>query len=768
MRNVVSAASLVVALCAAVASAQESEPLRERIVDVIAELETQGVTVIYGSDLLPDSLTMERVPGAESDLAALDAALQLHGLTLRPGPRDTWLVVLAPEPPEEDETAESRPERLVFGPPSLENIVVSASRYAFSRATGPSTAQLDRRQLLHAPTLGSDAIRATHALPGLTSSGLTARVNVRGGDSDEALIIIDGLRLFNPFHLKDFQSLFSSINPQIVDSMSVYTGAYPAEYGDRMSAVIDIRTLTPTQHRLHEIGVSTLNSSVLSAGRFADDRGTWLTSMRRGNLDLLIDAANSDLGTPQYYDLFNKLEYSVSPKTNIKAGLLVLNDKISLNDSDIATAHEDYRDAYFWVGMDYSSDRLDFDVLVSLIDNSTNRDGTVDDPHGSVGSLADERKFESRAVRASWTYAINDSHWLRTGVEYRDSDASYDFQSQKADRFVIPTPGLARPPQTIDEFVAIEGERHAVFLSYRAQPVPAITTELGLRWDRQDLPADRQLSPRFNVLYDVGERFSVRASWGRYFQAHSFDELQIADGVTNLYPAQESEHTVLGVEYLLGDAASIRLEAYRKEFELLRPRFENLFDRVSLLPELQPDRVMIAPLRGEASGVELSMEGENGPWQWWVNLARSRTRDVFADSRADRSWEEPWSFKGGLLWSGNKWTVSLATTWHTGWPITDLALIGDELSTGQLNGSRLPNFSSVDLRASRSFALERSELEWFVELNNALNAENPCCLEFDVELDSTSRPQSLNVSTDNWLAAIPTIGFVWRLARETR
>ena len=59
----------------------------------------------------------------------------------------------------------------------------------------------------------------------------------------------DGLRLYNPYHLKNFQSIFSTVDPRLVRSIDVYTGGFPAIYGDRMSSVIDIASMTPPEER---------------------------------------------------------------------------------------------------------------------------------------------------------------------------------------------------------------------------------------------------------------------------------------------------------------------------------------------------------------------------------------------------------------------------------------------------------------------------------------------------------------------------------------
>src|SRR5690606_35466931 len=123
----------------------------------------------------------------------LRSMLAPHGLELRPGPRASWLVARA----QETQVASSQapaPAPFTPSPPALENVVVSASRYAFSRSTAPSTQRLDRSQLESLPSLGDDAIRAAHELPGVSRSGLSARFNVRGGESDETLFLLGGVR----------------------------------------------------------------------------------------------------------------------------------------------------------------------------------------------------------------------------------------------------------------------------------------------------------------------------------------------------------------------------------------------------------------------------------------------------------------------------------------------------------------------------------------------------------------------------------------------
>lgn len=173
--------------------------------------------------------------------------------------------------------------------PVIEKITVSASRYQLSRDISTSRFDIDQRSIETLPDLGDDPLRATHRLPGAAASGVSARAHFRGGEETETGIILNGQRLFDPFHVRDYQSIFSTVDSRAIDGVEVYTDGFPVQYGDRLSGVVLMEPLDLTRPRHTEIGVSVFNTSFLTAGRNADSTTDWLFSARRGNLGLVID-----------------------------------------------------------------------------------------------------------------------------------------------------------------------------------------------------------------------------------------------------------------------------------------------------------------------------------------------------------------------------------------------------------------------------------------------------------------------------------------------
>ena len=132
----------------------------------------------------------------------------------------------------------------------------------------------------------------------------------------------------------------------------------------------------------------------------------------------------------------------------------------------------------------------------------------------------------------------------------------------------------------------------------------------GLRFDTQTYDGSgdaAQVAPRLNVLYDLERATRLRASWGRFFQAQGINELQVEDGVDRFLSgaARRPRHCEPGS--LAGAGLDLRIEAYRKDYRHTNPRFENLFNPLVLLPEIEFDRVMIDPDSARAEGVEVML-----------------------------------------------------------------------------------------------------------------------------------------------------------------
>mgnify|MGYP000007955659 CR=1 FL=1 len=237
------------------------------------------------------------------------------------------------------------------------------------------------------------------------------------------------------------------------------------------------------------------------------------------------------------------------------------------------------------------------------------------------------------------------------------------------------------------------------------------------------------------------------------------------DGLDRFHAPQFADHAIFGFEHTFAAGFDLRIEAYRKEYGRPAPRFENLFNVLGLLPELEFDRVRIDPDGARAEGAELLLSWRpQSSWSGWLGYTWSQARDRIDGKNVARSWDQKHAIGGGLAWASGPWSVTVADSWHTGWPTTSLSLVQDDagprLVIGARNARRLSDYHSLDVRIQRTFQLSRGELDVFFEASNLTSRENPCCTEYT--LRSEDDVFRLESDEKNWLPLVPSIGVLWR------
>lgn len=828
----------------AIAQTEQSPWQGRPVRDYIESVSARGLNVIFSSDLVPAALLVLDEPTAPDAENALREVLMPHGLTLTTSSRGRLLVVPADCPPGrlrvkviDRLTGTGIPGARVtpgIGPPldtgadgvvvlrclpiqdidlavtagdyqkarataaleadagaevtialepaaePLTEIIVTSSVYTLNYEKAGSHAFLERELTSRLPDLGDEPMRAIERLPGTTSGKLSTRVHVRGGADSEQLILLDGLRLYEPFHLKDFLSFSSIIDQRAIAGIDFYSAGYPARYGDRMSGVIDIGLREPPPGRVTELGVSLFNTSALSAGSF-DGRwsGDWLVSARRGNLDLVARAIRPEYGSPLTEDALAHIGFELGERAYLSANALFSFDKITLSDGEdeIEAAKARYSNLVFWLKADVDwSDRLSTSTLLSITDIANQRDGEIDNPGIVSGFVADDRDFQVVSLRQNAVLALAENWSLRAGADIKRMQATYAYRSERSIEAPFDTLLDNTPFRRIDIDVSPDGNQYAAYAELRWRPMDRLVVDAGLRWDRQTYTAaasDEQLSPRLNLRYDLSERSSLRFSAGRFYQAQEINELQIIDGLQSYYPAARADHFVTGLQHDFSGGVTLKLELYRKEYHGLNPRFQNILDPVVLLPDLQVDRTRIDATRAEVDGAEIMMssdEDATGP-QWWASYAWSQVRDRVAggEGYVVRGWDQTHTVKGGINWDWRDWNVSAAATVHTGWPRTAILVTtvpeGSGGSTfnidiGPRNNTRYSVFHGLDVRASRDIPVAVGELNAFVEITNLYNRKNPCCTEFERGPNENGNDR-LRLARRGWLPIVPSVGVLW-------
>jgi hypothetical protein len=657
--------------------------------------------------------------------------------------------------------------------PRLDELTVTASRYDLRAEIRPSSSYFTQQQIENLSYLGDDALRIAHRLPGVATTDISARSHVRGGDVDEMSVLLDGMRVIEPFHLRDYQAVFSAIDQRIVSGVQIYSGGFPAEYGDALSGLTVMDRVEPTQRFHTELGLSLLYSSLLSSGTFADGDAQWLVSARRGNLDRLLD---DERGKPSYRDDFVHVATALGPKHKLAFNEIGFDDDVLLTPSNAASDREqgstDTSNRQVWLTLDSEwRPNLMSRTLLYATNFHTERHGQVADLSEMVAVADDRRSLDSHGLKQDWRWSASARHLATFGFEVESGDAQYAYASAVALRGVLATLE-PNPDRTFAAAPAPSGDTYAAYVSDRWRITDRLIADLGLRWDEQTyLPAgaDEQVAPRTSLLYRLDGQTDLRLSYGRFFQSQRLSDLQIEDGVVEFAPAQHAAHTIVGVDHRFPDGLALRAELFHKTTHSPRPRYENLFDPLVLLPELKPGRVLVAPERGEARGLEVLLSSSS-PQSWWLGYSLARADDVIDGERVPRSWDQRQAVNAGVTRDVGAWTLSAVATWHTGWPMTTLTLVpsnapnavdGVVAVPGPRNAELLSPTRRLDFRASRVLAAGPGSLRVFAEVTNLFNRRNVCCVGYEQADTPPGAPPALDMDTRAGLPLTLNVGALW-------
>ena len=643
----------------------------------------------------------------------------------------------------------------------LSEVVVSTSRYGVGRADALGALNIDGDTLAFQPVIGEDALRALGRLPGIAQNGMSAQSNIRGGEAGELLTLLDGFPLRQAFHHPAYQSVFGIIDPGLVGDAVVYTGGFPVRYGNRMGGVFDLRTVDVDHAPRSAVGLSVFNAMGRNAGRLDDGLLDWLGAVRVGTLRPLVELVDQKSTRPSYADVCARIGHGEPDRLRISANVLWTRDELGIDRNGYGeTAQMESRNRYLWLRGDREfSDSVQATAWLGHSTIDSFRKGSVAREEISSGEVNDQRSSEYRELLGRVTWQPGTRHWLEGGFEWIDESAVYRYAAIAAY-----TPAVAElfgiePALLRETSLRPERERIAFFAGHRWQILDSLTSELGLRSQRtitEGTTAESWLfDPRLSLRWEIDAAWELRAHWGRFHQTDEAHELKVEDGLTAFPEAQESDHIIFGVDHRLRNGIALRAEMFRKFQRDPRPRFENLLDPLTVLPEVGPDRVEIAPNAASVRGAEITAIDEGTELTWWAGVTWSEAEDGVDGERVPRSWDQTWALSAGVDWIRGNWRLGAVATAHRGWPTTLI----EESELGDRNAARFGTRAALDLRAEYRRPLSVGSLALTFELMNAVNIGNTCCYKLTPEGDGDD--VTFTTRTSDWLPLVPSVGVLW-------
>ena len=525
----------------------------------------------------------------------------------------------------------------------------------------PSRISLDLRTIETAPAfIEPDLFRTIQMLPGVqTLNDYSSALYVRGSTPDQNLIMMDGITIYNPYHLG---GIFSTFNTSSIKEADFHAGGFTARYGGRMGAILNVVTREGNTEKFEgSVDLSSMSSKMLLEGplpSFLGVKGSWMLAGRRTYLDQVLKLLikGNDLPFRYYfYDYQGKINIDINQDHRLTYSRFYGDDIVefsysdSYSDYDIVEDYEQNEMATTDLNWPWGNktNSLTWRWLISpqvvartFLANSRYRFdfnfgfGLKGDWRSGSETGNYDEKFEfdfydiindnTIETELSWHGITN--HQIMAGFQIKkvDYDLGMDFEFQTLDTLINLSP-LSQKDNTVES---------SLFLQDKWSLSQRIVLQIGARFMDYSEHDKLYFDPRVGVKYLAQENLSYKLSLGRYHQfltiANPEDETwRIIDfwlGITEEQRAPFSDHYILGLEYLAEDNWLFRCETYYKHFEnLITLKQGELFTSDDSGTRITPFNEFY-PTKAYAYGIELLYKKTAGRLRGWIGYTFAETK----------------------------------------------------------------------------------------------------------------------------------------------
>ena len=548
-------------------------------------------------------------------------------------------------------------------------VLVTAERQKFERSMESSQIALDLREINSAPAfVEPDVFRTLQMLPGVqTTSDFSSALYVRGSTPDQNLIMLDGIAVYNPYHLG---GIFSTFNTDAIKEADFHAGGFPARYGGRMGAILNVINREGNTEKITgSANLSLISSKALIEGpipKWKGMKGSWMISGRRTYIDKVVDALalpsgskNSDgsdvpLRFPYYfYDYQIKANLDIDRDHRLTFTRFYGDDVLDFSYEDPSetvrnenvTIQQDSKFGLDWpwgnqtngltwrwivspkmitkTFLSNSRYRFDFDLFFQNRDLYTYSDSTAINFINFNWNIYDIIK--DRTLETEVQYKYSNDHEITGGFQIKkirfDLGIQYDLETQDTS-FTWNPLSLKNNTQEI-----------SFFLQDRWEVSKRLKIRSGLRLTDYNLHKKIYADPRIGMKYHISDDIALKANWGLYHQflttANNQDEnLRLVElwlGIPKEKPASVSEHVIGGVEYMSPRNIFYRIELYQKTFEnLLTLKQDNANEYEGTSQDSTINEFW--DTRGNSNGIELLVKKSSGKFNGWIGYTFSETK----------------------------------------------------------------------------------------------------------------------------------------------
>jgi len=661
----------------------------------------------------------------------------------------------------------------------LGEVVVTAER-PDANVSAPQTGieRMEIQQINKLPVLlgERDIIKTIQLMPGVQGAGEgSSGFYVRGGSADQNLILLDNVGLYNASHMMGF---FSTFNSEVLRDVTLYKGAMPAQYGERLASILDVQQRNGDNQKYQVAGgIGLISSNINVEGPIQKGKSSFLIGGRRTYADAIArlsgveDAKNAYL---YFYDLNMKLNFAISDKDQISVSGFLGKDRMVLKDAAEAewgnkflTTSWNHTFNNKWTSRtSLAYNQYDYHMGMEIGMNMDGKSNIKD------YSFKEELLFQ-QSKNSQWRFGISSTyHNLAPGNYKMDSEQENSVDLHK--RYASENAAyISHQIKINDDLEIIYGLRASAFMAlgkgeyYTLDDKKDVTDSTWYKSGKV-VKTYFNLEPRLSAAYKLNDVSSIKAAYARTVQnmhlltysaqGTPFDRWTMSSN--NVKP-QIADQVSLGYfRNFSNNMFEFSIEGYYKKMKN-QLDFKDGAD----IEGYDVIETEILSGKGRAYGIELSLKKRQGRLTGWIGYTLSKSERKI-DGINDNRWYNAFQDRThdfsivGMYELNQKWSLSAACVFYTGnaitYPSAKYQVNGrDVMYYAERNGYRMPNYHRLDIGATcllKKTAKFHSELVF--GLYNAYGRENAYMIEFRTNTKDSSKTTAYQYSLFTFVPSI--------------
>ncbi len=660
---------------------------------------------------------------------------------------------------------------------TLAEVVIKATKEDDNiTKTTMGTEKLDIKEIAKLPVLfgEKDVLKTIQLLPGIKSAGEgNSGFYVRGGGSDQNLILLDEAPVYNASHLLGF---FSTFNSDAIKDATIIKGNSPSQYGGRLSSVLDVRMREGNDKEFETSGgIGLISSRLAIEGPIQKEKSSFMISGRRTYADLFLKASPDFSDTQLYfYDLNAKANYRINENNRLFVSGYFGRDKLGFGEA-VGVDWGNKTGTLRWnsiinskwfsnTSLIYSDYSYEFNI--SGGDNSFKNQSIIKD-----WNLKQEFQFFPNN-KNSWRFGINTIyHDITPGSLINTDDES---QSNKKD--------------------GRKAWENAIYANNTYSISPKLNVDYGLRlssWSilggttynkyNKGIKTDSvvlaentigktyfNLEPRLAFNFILNDKSSIKTGYARNTQ-----NLHLLSNSTSSNPTDQWIGSSYNIKPEIADQVSLGYfrnfanNKYEFSAETYYKSLQNQIDYkngadINTAPDVESELLYG---KGRAYGLELFLKKKSGRFTGWASYTLSRTERSI-EGINDGNWYAAKQDRThdlslvGMYQLTPKWSLASNFIFYTGNAITfpsgKYEVAGNTtFYYTERNGYRMPNYHRLDLSATYEKPRKgKYQSSWNFSLYNAYGRENAYTITFEDNETDPTRTSAIQTSLFRWIPSV--------------